>query len=115
MKPEMKSAKVIPDKILKTVWKKVSDKPLLDVHAYSLTNKAFVSAVELLQKNKGVTDARLEEYGLDFDNKLIEACTFEFEGHLIVLVKESVPLDDALEHELRHVAEGKHMDVHTKP
>jgi uncharacterized protein YjaZ len=49
---------------------------------------------------------------VDFNNKLIEACTFEFEGHLIVFVRESVPLVNALEHELKHVAEWKHLDVH---
>jgi len=113
MKPEIKSAKVISNKVLCSAWKKVSDKPLPEIYAYSLTDKAFISTVKLLQKNKAVTDTRVQEYGVDFENKLIEACTFEFEGHMIILIKESVPLDDALEHELEHVAKWKHEDSHT--
>ena len=114
MKPELKGAKVISDRVLKSVWKKVSGKPLPDVLAYSLRDKEFLSTVKLLQSNKGVIDTRVKEYGVDFDNRLIEACTFEFEGHLIILVKQSVPLADTLEHELKHVAKLKHMDVHDK-
>jgi len=112
MIPEVKSAKVIPNRVLKRVWKTVSNKPLPEIYAYSLTDEAFLSTVKLLQKKKGVTDTRLEEYGVDFDNRLIDACTFEFEGHMIVFVKESVPLVDVLEHELRHVAKWKHEDTH---
>ena len=112
MIPDTKSAKVIPNKVLKTVWKKVSKKPFPEINAYSLTDKAFLLAVKLLQKKNGVTDTRVEEYGVDFDNRLIDACTFEFEGHMIVFVKESAPLQDTLEHELRHVAKWKHEDTH---
>ena len=112
MNPEIKSVKTISNKILRSVWKGISDKPLPDVLAYTLTDKAFISNLKLLQKNRGVIDTRVKEYGMDFNNEFIEAFTFEFEGHLIVFVRESVPLVDALEHELRHVAKWKHMDVH---
>jgi hypothetical protein len=112
MNPETKSVKTISNKTLNSVWKKISNKPLPDVLAYTLTDKAFVSNLKLLQKNGSVIDTRVKEYGVNFNNKFIEACTFEFEGHLIVFVRESVPLVDALEHELRHVAKWKHLDVH---
>lgn len=115
MNPEIKSVKTVSNKTLKSVWKKISDSPLPDVLAYTMTDKAFRSNLKLLQKSDGVIDTRVKEYGVDFNNKFIEACTFEFEGHLVIFVKESVPLVDALEHELRHVAKWKHLDVHTKP
>ena len=112
MNPEIKSVKTVSNKTLKSVWKKISDSPLPDVLAYTMTDKAFRSNLKLLQKSDGVIDTRVKEYGVDFNNKFIEACTFEFEGHLVIFVKESVPLVDALEHELRHVAKWKHLDVH---
>ena len=111
MNPKIKSVKTISNKILGSVWKRISDKPLPDVLAYTLTDKAFISNIKLLQKNGAVIDTRFKEYGRDFNNEFIEACTFEFEGHLIVFVRESVPLIDALEHELMHVANWKHLDV----
>ena len=114
MKLDIKSATVIPNRILKPIWNKVSDKPFPEIYAYSLKDKAFAAALELLQKNKSVKDTRVKEYGIGFDNKLIEACTFEFEGHMVVFVKESVPLIEALEHELAHVAKWKHEDKHFK-
>jgi uncharacterized protein YjaZ len=112
MNPEIKSVKPVSNQILRSVWKRISDKPLPDVLVYTLTDKTFITNLELLQKNGSVIDTRVKEYGVDFNNKLIEACTFEFEGHLIVFVRESVPLVNALEHELKHVAEWKHLDVH---
>lgn len=112
MNPEIKSVKNVSNKILRSVWKRISDKPLPDVLAYTLNDKTFISNLKLLQKNGGVIDTKVKEYGVDFNNEFIEACTFEFEGHLIVFVRESVPLADALEHELRHVAKWKHLDVH---
>ena len=112
MIPEIKLVKVIPKKALKTVWKKVSDKPLPDVSAFRLKDEKFLETVNLIRKNKGVTDTRVKEYGRDFDDRFIEACTFEFEGHLIIFVKESASLVESLEHELEHVATWKHEDLH---
>jgi uncharacterized protein YjaZ len=112
MNSEIKSVKTVSNNILRSVWKRISDKPLPDVLAYTLKDDAFISNLKLLQKNGSVIDTRVEEYGVDFNNEVIEACTFEFEGHLVVFVRESVPLVDALEHELRHVAKWKHLDVH---
>ncbi len=112
MNPKIKSVKTISNKILGNVWKRISDKPLPDVLAYTLTDKAFISNIKLLQKNGGEIDTRFKEYGTDFNVEFIEACTFEFEGHLIVFVRESVPLVNALEHELKHVAKWKHLDMH---
>ena len=103
MNPEIRSVKSVSNKLLRSVWKRISDKPFPDVYAFTLEDREFLSTLDLLQKQKRVIDTRVKEYGTDFSNEFIEACTFEFKGHLIVLVKESVPLVDALEHELRHV------------
>jgi hypothetical protein len=102
--PEHPSAKAVSTKRLRSVWKRISNKPLPDVYAFTLEEKEFLSNLELLQKNKGIIDTRVSEYGLKVPNQFIEACTFEFKGHLIIFVKKTVPLVDALEHELRHVA-----------
>jgi len=114
MKPEISGAKAISDRVIKAAWKKVSTKPLPDIYAYSLTDEAFDSAMKSLQKKKGAIDTRMEEYGVDFDNELIEALTFEFEENIIIFVKQSVPLADALNHELKHVAKWIHLDKHVK-
>ena len=34
----------------------------------------------------------------------IEACTFRFEGNFVIFVKQTVPLVEALNHELTHIA-----------
>jgi hypothetical protein len=104
--PEINSAKSIPTRRLKNVWKRISDKPLPDVYAFILEDKEFLSTLNLLRKQSGVEDTIVKEYGVDFPNKFIEACTFEFRGHWIVLVKQSVSLNDSLEHELRHIHSG---------
>lgn len=102
--PEIPSVKPVPTKRLRSVWKRISDKPFPDVYAFRLEEKEFLSNLELLQKNKRIIDTRVSEYGLKVPNQFIEACTFEFKGHLIIFVKQTVPLVKALEHELRHVA-----------
>jgi hypothetical protein len=39
----------------------------------------------LLQKNPGVKDTMVGEYGIDFDNYFIEACSFRgIEGYFVV-------------------------------
>jgi len=114
MKPDISGVKVIPNRVIEAAWKKVSTKPLPEIYAYLLPDEKFAAAVKLLQKKKGVVDTRMEEYGVDFDNELIEALTFEFEEHMIVLVKQSARLTSILDHELRHVANWKHLDVHVK-
>jgi hypothetical protein len=112
MIPKIDNVKVVSKRKLISVWKKVTDGPLPDVTAYILKDEEFLKAVNLINKNKGVRDTRIKEYGVDFDNKIIEACTFEFEGHLIIFIKESGSLQEALEHELRHVSNWKHLDKH---
>jgi hypothetical protein len=101
---EIQSAKSVPKKLLRSVWKRISEKPLPDVYAFTLEEKEFLSNLELLQRNKGIIDTRVSEYGVKVPNLFIEACTFEFKGRLVIFVKQGVPLVDALEHELRHVA-----------
>ncbi len=104
--PQINSAKSVSTKRLRSVWKSISDKPFPDVYAFVLEDNEFLSTLNLLRKQAGVVDTRVKEYGVDFPNKFIEACTFEFRGHWIVLVKQSVSLNDSLEHELRHIHSG---------
>jgi hypothetical protein len=101
---EIHSAKSVPKKLLRGVWKGISDRPLPDVYAFTLEEKEFLSNLELVQENKRIIDTRVSEYGLKIPNQFVEALTFEFKGHLVIFVKQTVPLVDALEHELRHVA-----------
>jgi hypothetical protein len=104
---DFKSAKVIPDRTVFRVWRKISDKPLPDVYAYSLEDEFFFSFLKLVQSNKGVVDTRIKEYGVEVDNLFIEAFTFEFKGHKVIFVKKSSDLASSLEHELRHVENWK--------
>jgi hypothetical protein len=98
------SAKSVSNKLLRCVWERISDKPLPDVYAYTLEDNEFLSNLTYLQKQNMVIDTRVKEYGVKIDNKFIEACTFRFKEHFIIFVRQTVPLVNALEHELRHVA-----------
>jgi hypothetical protein len=102
--PETRSTKSVSNKILRSVWGKISDKPFPDVYAFTLEENEFLSTLESLQKQNKVIDTRVKEYGIKVDNKFIEACTFRFKGHFVIFVKQTVPLADALKHELGHVA-----------
>jgi hypothetical protein len=104
--PELPSAKAVSTKRLRSVWKRISDKPFPDVYAFTFDENDFFHMLNLLQKNPGVTDTRLKEYGISFGNKHIEACTFQFKEQMIILVKQTAPLIDCLEHELRHIHSG---------
>jgi len=108
--PETQSAKSVSKKTLRGVWEKISDKPFPDVYAFTLEENEFLSTLELLQKQNKVIDTRVNEYGVKVDNEFIEACTFKFKGHFIIFVKQTVPLADALEHELEHVASWNFKD-----
>lgn len=102
--PELPSIKSIPEEVLANLWRKISDKPLPEVYAFTLNSKDFGYMLNLVQKNPGVEDSRVREYGVDFDNRFIEAYSFRVnEGYFVVLVKQSVPLQESLEHELRHI------------
>jgi hypothetical protein len=107
MNIDFKSAKAISDKAVLKVWRKISDKPLPDVYAYTLEDEFFFPLLKLVQSNKGVIDTRIKEYGVEVDNLFIEAFTFEFKGHKIIFVKKSSDLASSLEHELRHVENWK--------
>jgi hypothetical protein len=107
MNIDSKSAKAIHDKTVLKVWRKISDKPLPDVYAYTLEDDFFFSFLKLIQSNKGVIDTRIKEYGIKVDNLFIEAFTFEFKEHKIIIVKKSSDLVSSLEHELRHVDNWK--------
>ena len=104
--PEVPSAKSIPLKILRTVWKTISDKPLPEVYVFTLDYNDFYFLLERLHKTPGVKDSRIVEYGIDFDDKFIEACSFKVEDYFVILIKRSAPLRDCLQHELAHVSSG---------
>ncbi len=101
--PEVPSAKNVSRKHLLSIWKKISDKPLPDVYAFTLDDNDFFFLLERVQKNPGVKDTRAKEYGVDFDNRLIEAFSFKAKGHFLILIKQSASLSASLEHELRHI------------
>ena len=100
---ETQSAKSVSKKLLRSVWERISDKPFPDVYAFTLEDSEFLSTLALLQKQNWVIDTRVKEYGVKFD-KFIEAYTFKLKGYFVIFVKQTVPLVDVLEHELRHVA-----------
>ena len=88
---------------LTNVWKKISDKPLPDVGAFTLSDKDFFFLLNQVQKNQWVKDTRVKEYGLEFDNKYIEAFSFKARKRFFILIRQSVPLAASIEHELRHI------------
>jgi len=104
---DFKAAEAISDKTVLKIWKKISDKPLPDIYAYTLEDEFFFSFLKLVQSNKGVIDTRIKEYGVKVDNLFIEAFTFEFNGKKVIFVKKSANLASSLEHELRHVDNWK--------
>ena len=63
--------------------------------------------LKLLRKNPSVIDTRVKEYGVDFNDKYIEACTFVFEETFIILIKQSADLVESLKHELTHISQGE--------
>jgi hypothetical protein len=94
--PELPSIKCVSERILWDLWKKISDKPLPEVYAYTLNNKDFDYLLNLLQKNPGVKDTRVRAYVIDFDNRFIEACSFKMnEDYFVVLIKQSAPLQES--------------------
>lgn len=101
--PELPSIKSISEKELANIWKTISDKPLPEAHAFTLDEKDFDYMLNVVQKNPGVKDSRVREYGVDFDNSLIEAFSFKANDYFVILIKQSVPLKDSLEHELKHI------------
>ena len=90
--PELPSAKAVSTKRLRSVWKRISDKPFPEVYAFTFDENDFRYMLNLLQKNPRVTHTRVKEYGVGFGNKYIEACTFQFKGQMIILVKQTAPL-----------------------
>ena len=101
--PELPSIKSISEKELANIWKTISDKPLPEAHAFTLDEKDFDYMLNVVQKNPGVKDSRVREYGVDFDNSLIEAFSFKANDYFVILIKQSAPLKDSLEHELKHI------------
>ena len=105
--PKLASVRTVSTKLLKNIWKKISDASFPDIYTYTFDEKDFVHMLKLLQKNPGVIDTRVKEYGVDFNDKYIDACTFVFEQAFIILVKQSADLIESLEHELNHISRGE--------
>ena len=101
--PEFPSIKSVSEKVLANIWVTISDKPLPETQAFTLDDKDFAYLLNLVQKNPGVVDTRIREYGVDFDNSFIEAFSFKVEDCFVVFVKQSAPLRSCLVHELKHI------------
>ena len=91
--------------MLANIWKSISDKPLPEAHAFTLNNKDFEYMLNIVQKNPGVKDSRVREYGINFDNSFIEAFSFKVNELFVIFIKQSAPLQNSLENELRHIIE----------
>jgi len=100
--PQLPSTDQVSDRILINVWKKLSDKPIPEVYAFTFDDRDFLRMVNLLQTTPGMISTR-EEYGLGFNNKNVEARIFQFKETFIILVKQDAPLFDCLEQELRQI------------
>jgi hypothetical protein len=101
--PELPSAKCISTKCLRNAWKKLSDKHLPDLIAITLNDDDFLHFIDIMHRNPGVKDTRVKEYGINFDDTYIEACSFKVNKLFFIVVKQSAPLTDSVEHELRHI------------
>ena len=101
--PELPSAKCISTKYLRNAWKKLSNKPLPDLIAITVNDYDFTYFLDIMQRNPGVKDTQLNEYGVKFDNKYIEACSFKVNNQFFMVVKQSAPLAECVEHELHHI------------
>jgi hypothetical protein len=56
-----------------------------------------------VQENLDVVDTTVKEYGVDFNNRFIEAFSFKVKGYFLIVIRKSVPFEASLEHELRHL------------
>ncbi len=63
----------------------------------------FFFLLKRVQENLGVEDTRIKEYGVDFDNRFIEAFSSMVKGYFLIVIRKSVPFEASLEHELRHL------------
>jgi hypothetical protein len=106
--PGVPSAKSVSNKRLTSIWKNISDKPLPEMHAFTLDDKDFFFLLDMIQKTPSVQDTRIKEYGIDFDNKYVEAYSFKVKNYFVILVKQTAPLVASLEHELKHILTADH-------
>ena len=100
--PQFPSTDPVSDRILISVWKKISDKPIPEIYAFTFDDRDFLRMVNLLQTTPGMIST-IEEDRLGFDIKNVEARTFQFKKTFIILVKQDAPLRDCLERELRQI------------
>ena len=101
--PDLPSAKIISPKCLRRVWDKLSDRPLPDLVALTLNDADFFYFLGIVQKNPGVDDTRFREYGVNFDNKCVDAFSFKAGNIFLIVVRQSASLDNCIDHELRHI------------
>lgn len=90
--PELPSAKCISTKYLRNAWKKLSNKPLPNLIAITVNNHDFTHFLDIKQNIPDVKDTQLKEYGINFNNKYIEACSFKVNNQFFAVVKQSAPI-----------------------
>jgi hypothetical protein len=73
-----------------------------EVYAFGVYDDDYFFLLERVQENLGVKDTRVKEYGVNFDNKFIEAFFFKVRAYFVIVIRKSVPLEVSLEHELKH-------------
>jgi hypothetical protein len=76
---------------------------LPDLIAITLNDDDFLHFIDIMHSNPGVKDTRVKEYGINFDDTYIEACSFKVNNQFFIVVRQSAPLTDSVEHELRHI------------
>ncbi len=101
--PQLPSTNPVSDRILESVWKKISDKPMPEIYAFTFDDRDFLRMANLLQTTPNMINTRVEKNGAGFDNKNVEAHTFQFKEKIIILIKQDSTLTDCLEHELRQI------------
>ena len=104
-------AKVVSEKKLASLWKRLTKKPFPRVAAFQLWDSDFDSVIGLM---KCRDDARREvqEWGWVLSARGTDACVFNAEEvadfDYVILIRENPyhDFEEVLEHELSHIARG---------
>jgi uncharacterized protein with von Willebrand factor type A (vWA) domain len=102
----------IPEENLKKIWdSKFSNKPFPQVKAFILRDRDFNKLLEKLQKSKHIRDTQVREWGNLDPNVVSTAFMFPSEEGLMIIVRQTspYPLNEDLEHELKHIHSGHHL------
>jgi len=99
----------IPLSRLKKIWKsKFSDKPFPNVRAFILEENEFIKTLQRLHESPCFKDTRIIEWGRKTPLDKISGCVFQMDTAIILVKQNSpYPIDDDLEHELRHIYSGE--------